>query len=65
MYNNKFETRNKTHEKHNKNNINNGATLTEDRFGKKNSAYSFDGINDYIDFGTFIAASKIKYCSYS
>ncbi len=26
----------------------NGATLTEDRFGNCNSAYSFDGINDYI-----------------
>ena len=25
-----------------------GATLTTDRFGKKNKAYSFDGINDYI-----------------
>ena len=26
----------------------NGATLTTDRFGNSNSAYSFDGINDYI-----------------
>ena len=26
----------------------NGATLTTDRFGSANSAYSFDGINDYI-----------------
>lgn len=26
----------------------NGATLTEDRFGNANSAYRFDGINDYI-----------------
>jgi len=26
----------------------NGATLTVDRFGKPNSAYLFDGINDYI-----------------
>lgn len=25
-----------------------GATLTQDRFGKSNSAYSFDGINGYI-----------------
>jgi uncharacterized protein (TIGR02145 family) len=25
-----------------------GATLTTDRFGNSNSAYSFDGINDYI-----------------
>jgi hypothetical protein len=27
----------------------NGATLTTDRFGNLNSAYSFDGINDYIE----------------
>lgn len=27
---------------------NNGATLTEDRFGRSNSAYKFDGVNDYI-----------------
>ncbi len=27
----------------------NGATLTEDRFGNKESAYSFDGVNDYIE----------------
>ena len=26
----------------------NGATLTTDRFGNPNAAYSFDGINDYI-----------------
>ena len=26
----------------------NGATLTKDRFGKKNSAYDFDGLNDHI-----------------
>jgi hypothetical protein len=26
----------------------NGATLTTDRFGNQNGAYSFDGINDYI-----------------
>ncbi len=28
-----------------------GATLTEDRFGNPNSAYLFDGVDDYIDFG--------------
>jgi hypothetical protein len=28
-----------------------GATLTEDRFGNPNSAYNFDGENDYIDLG--------------
>jgi hypothetical protein len=26
----------------------NGATLTEDRFGNANSAFEFDGVNDYI-----------------
>lgn len=30
------------------NGIVNGATLTTDRFGMVNSAYSFDGVNDYI-----------------
>lgn len=30
------------------NGTNNGATLTTDRFGSANSAYSFDGVNDYI-----------------
>lgn len=29
----------------------NGATLSTDRFGKANQAYSFDGTNDYIDMG--------------
>ncbi|MEN9304541.1 MAG: hypothetical protein RL264_2970 [Bacteroidota bacterium] len=29
----------------------NGATLTTDRFGNAGKAYSFDGVNDYIDFG--------------
>jgi alpha-tubulin suppressor-like RCC1 family protein len=29
----------------------NGATLTTDRHGKANGAYSFDGLDDYIDFG--------------
>ena len=29
-----------------------GATLTIDRFGNPDSAYSFDGVNDYIDFGS-------------
>jgi len=30
----------------------NGAALTTDRLGKANSAYSFDGINDFIQLGT-------------
>ncbi len=29
----------------------NGATLTTDRFGNENAAYSFDGVDDYIDLG--------------
>lgn len=28
-----------------------GATLTQDRHGNANSAYYFDGVNDYIDLG--------------
>ena len=28
----------------------NGATLTSDRFGNANKAYTFDGVNDYIDY---------------
>ena len=30
------------------NGIVNGSSLTTDRFGNSNSAYSFDGINDFI-----------------
>jgi uncharacterized protein (TIGR02145 family) len=30
----------------------NGATLTTDRFGAANNAYSFDGVNDYIDYAS-------------
>jgi hypothetical protein len=29
----------------------NGATLTTDRFGVANKAYSFDGVDDFIEFG--------------
>jgi gliding motility-associated-like protein len=29
----------------------NGAILTTDRFGNANSAYDFDGVNDYMDMG--------------
>lgn len=36
----------------------NGASLTYDRFGEPNSAYSFDGINDYISIpGTWGGSS--------
>lgn len=31
--------------------INNGATLTMDRFGNANGAFSFNGVNNYIDCG--------------
>ena len=37
-----------------------GATLTTDRFGNPNTAFKFDGINDYIDLGT-----GINYTSHS
>ena len=30
----------------------NGATLTTDRYGNANSAYSFDGVNQFIDLGS-------------
>jgi hypothetical protein len=30
----------------------NGATLTTDRFGNTNQAYSFDGVNDFINFNS-------------
>src|SRR3990167_4957400 len=53
----------------------NGATLTTDRFGNTNKAYSFDGVNDYIDIGnntnlkryntSFTVSSWIKLFSYS
>ena len=29
----------------------NGALLTEDRFGNANSAYNFDGVDNYLNFG--------------
>ena len=32
-----------------------GATLTEDRFGNTNSAYNFDGYDDYIEASSFNA----------
>jgi hypothetical protein len=31
-----------------------GASLTEDRFGNAESAYDFDGLNDYIDLSGFM-----------
>ncbi len=32
-----------------------GATLTTDRFGNTNSAYSFDGVGDWIDIGNVVS----------
>jgi hypothetical protein len=39
----------------------NGATLTTDRFGNNNSAYNFDGINDYILVNNNASLSPIVY----
>ncbi len=41
-----------------------GAQLTADRFGQANNAYQFDGVDDYIDFGTQIPASSYKTVSF-
>ena len=35
----------------------NGATLTTDRFGNANSAYNFDGVNDFIQYSSGSATS--------
>ncbi|MFM7079839.1 MAG: hypothetical protein ACKOYC_08625, partial [Bacteroidota bacterium] len=32
----------------------NGVALASDRFGNANKAYSFDGIDDYINLGSYI-----------
>lgn len=39
----------------------NGATLTTDRFGNANSAYNFDGVNQFIE----VSANKFKNNNYS
>lgn len=41
----------------------NGASLTADRFGSIDKAYSFDGINDFIN--GFMNNSNLNDCSYS
>ena len=33
-----------------------GATLAPDRFGNANSAYAFDGANDYIDLSSYVSS---------
>lgn len=38
----------------------NGATLTSDRFGHADSAYHFDGVNDYIDIGEFAGIRSVS-----
>jgi hypothetical protein len=49
----------------------NGATLTEDRFGNAESAYSFDGVDDFIIAenlnlnGSFTASCFINYSNYT
>ena len=53
----------------------NGATLISDRFGKENSSYSFDGVDDYIELsdsffegstsvGSFTFYTSVKVNSY-
>jgi hypothetical protein len=39
----------------------NGATLTTDRFGNTNSAYTFDGLNDFIDV---LHSSSLSFATY-
>lgn len=38
----------------------NGATLTSDRFGNLNNAYSFNGINNYIDLSRHVSGFNIQ-----
>jgi uncharacterized protein (TIGR02145 family) len=38
----------------------NGATLTTDRFGNANKAYSFDGVNDYVSCNPIIGIQEIS-----
>lgn len=47
------------------NGIVNGATLTTDRFGNTNSAYLFNGINNYIDLGNITVISQTSGISMS
>jgi hypothetical protein len=42
----------------------NGATLTTDRFGNANSAYSFDGVDDFIGIGSLNFATNDYTISY-
>ncbi len=38
-----------------------GATLTIDRFGKPNSAYSFDGLDDYVEMQSPLTLSEFTF----
>jgi hypothetical protein len=40
-----------------------GATLTSDQDGVENNAYEFDGINDYIDFGSALPDMEVMTAS--
>ncbi len=40
----------------------NGATLTTDRKGNANSAFSFDGYDDYIDLGDWSSGGAMTFC---
>lgn len=48
------------------NGINNGATLTTDRFGNVNSAYSFNGVNNFISTNTssILFPTGITFCAW-
>jgi hypothetical protein len=39
----------------------NGASLTVDRFGNANSAYEFDGVNDYIDMANSLGTDATPF----
>ncbi len=41
-----------------------GATLTPDRFGNVNSAYSFDGVDDYIEIPSSLTFSEITFSAW-
>lgn len=45
--------------------LQNGPTLVEDRFGIPNSAYSFNGVNQYISTSTLIASPGPQTFTYS
>jgi hypothetical protein len=40
---------------------NGGITLTSDRFGNADSAYTFDGVDDYIDLGNTIPIGGVEH----